>query len=164
MAPVRGVGLARARRFPSCIALAGAAVALSCASTPDWGAPFPGCYFFEPGRAVETYRLPEGVRLTDRPLEGWPTVPRSGDAKVATTLTGAGETDHPFAYWLEQPGDSVVVGYPLGGTVVLDLRVGDGVLEGTVRSVGDIMPYGGASAPDPIPVRLERGHCPDAGP
>ncbi|MDX1675075.1 MAG: hypothetical protein R3314_09805 [Longimicrobiales bacterium] len=164
MAAVRGVGSRSAAWRPSCIALAVAAVAVSCASTPDWGPPFPGCYFFQEGEAVERFRLPAGVRLTDRPLEGWPTVMQRGDAKVATTLTATGETDHPFAYWLEQPGDSLEVGYPLGGTVALDLAVGDGVLEGTVHSMSDMMSYGGGSPPDPMAVRLERGHCPDGGP
>lgn len=137
-----------------------AAAAIACASTPDAQVPpLPGCYRFQAGEAVDTYRLPAGVRLTDRPLEGWPAIARRGDVKVAITLTGDGEADHPFGYWLEEPGDSVEIGYPAGGGIVLDLAVVDNGLEGRARAVGDVMQYGREPGPRSLPVRLEPASC-----
>lgn len=133
-----------------------------CASTPDATAQdVMGCYFFEPGDAVETFRLPEGVHLTDRPLEGWPAIMERGDVKVAVTLRTDGTADYPFGYWLLEAADSVEIGYPAGGGIVLDLATDGDALEGIARALGDTRSFGQEDeGPTELPVRLEPGSCP----
>ena len=152
------------RRAHTLCALVGAGLltATACASSPNGAAQgLPGCYFFEPGETTETFRTATGVRLTDQPLEGWPGIMRRGNVKVAVTLRREGEADYPFGYWLQESADSVEIGYPSGGVVVLKLvREGD-ALKGTGYAQGDTWSYGEEPAgPTQFPVRLERGDCP----
>lgn len=118
-----------------------------------------GCYFFQHDDASTSMRLPVGVRLTDRGLEGWPAIMERGDVKVAVTLTRNGEADYPFGYWLSEV-TGIEVGYPAGGGIVLDLSLSGGVLEGTARALGDAFAAGQEGAVREIDVRLERGACP----
>lgn len=133
----------------------------ACASTPDRGdpPPAPGCYFFVAGDAVQEFRLPEGVHLTDRALTGWPAIMQRGDVKVAVTLRSTGTADYPFGYWLEE-GDSIEVGYPSGGGIVLDLAPAGDALVGTARALGDTAPPGETPDRRSLSVRLERRACP----
>lgn len=157
------VDATRSRRrawVPGVLAMAVVGV-ISCASTPNGAPPVPSCYYFQEGEATTAFRLPEGVRLTDEPLEGWPAIMQRGDVKVAVTLTRLGEADYPFGYWLEEPGDSVEIGYPAGGGIVLELAVQSGALDGTARSYSDVLRYGDepSASARALPVRLERGDC-----
>lgn len=143
--------------------LSGAVLVLAaCASTPDRDAPpdYPGCYFFAAGEAMETFRLPEGVQLTERALTGWPAIMQRGDVKVAVTLRAGGTADYPFGYWLAESG-ALEVGYPSGGGIVMELEPdGDG-LAGTARALGDTAPLGETPDRRELPVRLEKRACPD---
>ena len=117
------------------LALLGAA----CASAGQGSdsAVVPGCYYFEQDDTARQLQLPWGIRLLDRPLEGWPAVQQYEDARVATTLTGQDEVDHPFGYWRSLSGDSILVGYPAGGGLSLRLAADSGGMAGTARPVGD---------------------------
>lgn len=139
----------------------------ACASTPDTAAQtastpeLQGCYFFEAGEAVETLRLPRGVRLTDEALEGYPAIMSRGDVKVAVTLRADDVADYPFGYWLWEGDDAVEIGYPAGGGLVLDLAIDGDALDGTARAVGDArLMDADAEGLRPLPVRLEPGDCP----
>lgn len=122
------------------------------------------------GARASDLRLPLGIRLTDRALEGWPAVQQLEGVRVAATLTPQGERDHPFGFWRPfADGDSVHVGYPAGGGLAMDLdalpepeREGEAgvALAGAVRPVGDVLRPGSSGDPDPRPVRLSAGRCP----
>lgn len=138
-------------------------IVLACASTPDAErSSRTGCYYFERDQAAVELRLPWGVRLLDGPLEGWPALAQRPGVHPATTLRPTGETDHPFGYWAEASGDTIEVGHPGGGGLVLTL-VPDGAggrnLRGTARPVGDAVPVEGAHRPV-RPVRLSLAQCP----
>lgn len=138
-------------------------LASACASTPD---PAPdrltGCYYFEPDATAQRLRLPWGVRLLADTVEGWPAVQQRAGVRRAVTLMAPGEeATHPFGYWLPLKGDSLEIGYPAGGGLVLVLAAGPTHLTGTVTPVGDALPPG-AQDPHPRsePVSLLRARCP----
>lgn len=132
-------------------------------STAQNGAPVnaPGCYYFEEELA-SGLRLPWGVRLQERELEGWPALASRPGVRGATTLRQSGETDHPFGYWAET-GTSVEIGYPGGGGLVLDLEWedtdGGSALSGTARAVGDAISPGESGERPTHRVRLVRAAC-----
>ena len=143
-------------------------VTAGCATASDRMAPeaLLGCWYFERETAGEGLRLPWGVRLTDGPLRGWPAVEGLDGIRVASTLTPAGERDFPLGYWRPTAGgDSLQLGHPGGGGLVVDAavpmaRADRPVLEGAARSVGDALQPGQASAPERRPVRLTWARCP----
>lgn len=136
-------------------------VAFACAHTPDRGdvrEPI-GCWYFDRNDAATALNLPWGIRLTGDSLTGWPAIDQRGGARVAATLTPDGDQGHPFGYWLETSGDSIEVGYPGGGGLVLRLAVSDTALTGIARPVGDALPLEPGPRPD-RPVRLTPARCP----
>ena len=137
--------------------LAGAA----CASarpeqTADSGVT--GCYQFERTREVRSLGLPWGFVLVDEPLEGWGNIP---DGRVAYTALSPSELrDHPFGYWRQAAGDTVVVGHPGGSGFSLKLLPGERSLAGTARALGDVVPPGqDPSGRGPVPVTAQRVVC-----
>ena len=120
----------------------------------------PGCYSFVDSEADRAFRLPEGVRLTEDTLTGWPAIMQRGDVNVAVTLTARGTADYPFGYWLEEADGSVEIGYPAGGGIVLDVERDGQALVGTARALGDTAPPGETPDRRALPVRLERRSCP----
>lgn len=141
----------------------------ACASTPP---PMSteallGCWYFDQEAAPRELRLPWGVRLADEPAEGWPALQTLEGVRVAETLTPDGPQDFPIGYWRSTAdGDSLEMGYPAGGGLVVHVAVPrEGqeapVLDGMVRSVGDaVEPGGQASGPGPREVRLTSARCP----
>lgn len=149
---------------PAACALVAAACASACASTGDAPpADLAGCYYFDRDAAAEQLRLPWGVRLLDRPLEGWPAIQQLEGVRVATTLTPDGDVDHPFGFWRPLAGDSVHIGYPAGGGLSLRLAVEAGRMTGTARPVGDALPMGGAADRPLRTVSLMHARCPEDG-
>jgi hypothetical protein len=139
-------------------------VALGCATGNRRLQPeeLAGCYYFQRDTVAESLRLPWGVRLRDVALEGWPAQADREGAREATTLTGRSEVDHPFGYWAPLPGDSIEVGYPAGGGLLLQLGVVDHDLAGTARPVGDVLQPGQEPGPRPSRnVRLVWARCPE---
>lgn len=124
-------------RYAAAAALILLAVACASAGQGSDSTIAPGCYYFEQDDVARQLQLPWGIRLLDRPLDGWPAVQQYGDARVATTLTGRDEIDHPFGYWRGLTGDSILVGYPGGGGLSLRLTPDSGGITGTARPVGD---------------------------
>ena len=131
-----------------------------CISAPVSTATDPaGCWYFERDEAAATLNLPWGIRLDGDGLTGFPSLETRGDPRLARTLDPDGERDHPFGYWIPLAGDSIEVGYPAGGGIVLRLARGDTSMGGTARPVGDVVAPG--SAPRPVRgVRLTRAQCP----
>lgn len=120
-----------------------------------------GCYYFEQDSTARALNLPWGVRLTDEALEGWPAIAQR-HPKRATTLTPAGDEDHPFGYWLVTRSDSVEIGYPGGGGLVVRVAPHGQRLEGSVRAVGDALrPPAARRVPRSQPVRLNHALCPE---
>ena len=119
-----------------------------------------GCYLFVADEAAAAMRLPQGIRLTDQALTGWPAIMQRGGVKVAVTLTRTGEADYPFGYWLVEDDGTLEVGYPAGGGIVMDLEAGRDTLEGTARAVGDTWSFGEDEGVREIEVQLERATCP----
>lgn len=139
-----------------------AACASGCASTDDAPpADLAGCFYFERDAAADQLRLPWGVRLLDQPLEGWPAIQQLDGVRVAATLTGEGDADHPFGYWRPLGEDSINIGYPAGGGLSLRLAVEPGRLTGTARPVGDALPLDGAGERPLRAVSLMRARCPE---
>ena len=136
-------------------------LASACASASNRQEPvIPGCYYFERTGAANELNLPWGVRLEDAALEGWPAMEQRGGMR-AVTLTGSGEADHPFGYWISTAPDSVEVGYPAGGGLVLELEVGeDRDLSGVAIPVGDIVDPNDPSPRDRHQVTLSWARCP----
>lgn len=156
---------ARPAALPARVSLAFAVMATAaCAGAPPDPSPdnLAGCYFFQRDDAARSFRLPEGVRLTTDPLEGWPAIMQRGGVMVAVTLTDQGLADYPFGYWLIEDDGTVEAGYPAGGGIVLDMAVGRDRLEGTARALGDVDVYGqqAETTPREVAVRLDRGRCP----
>ena len=121
-----------------------------------------GCYFFEQDDEARALRLPDGIHLTPRPLEGWPAIMQRGGVKVAVTLTDQGPADYPFGYWLLEDDGALEVGYPAGGGIVLHLEGTTDRLEGTARTFGDTFSYPDEDAgAREVPVTLMRGRCPE---
>jgi len=117
-----------------------------------------GCWYFERDDAASTLNLPWGIGLDSSALTGWPALDRRGGARVARTLHAAGPAEHPFGYWL-QVGDSVEVGHPGGGGLLLTLEPGAAVMTGTARPIGDVVAPGSARRSS-FAVRLTRAQCP----
>lgn len=144
------------------LAAVSCAVACSMAPPPSSVPALAGCYYFERNDTARNLRLPEGIRLTERPLEGWPAIMQRGAVKVALTLTGQGPADYPFGYWLLEDDGSLEVGYPAGGAILLELVPTRDRLEGTARAHGDTERFGQENeTPQEMTVRLDRGACPD---
>jgi hypothetical protein len=160
------VSRARPALTAAAVALAAAALA-ACAGPPDQPEqpeprPLVGCHYFVQDQVAQQLRLPWGLRLLDRPLEDWPAIQQRGDVRVATTLTGQGEASFPFGYWLRTAEDSVEMGYPGGGGLVLRLAMENGALRGTAHAVGDaLQPPAARPSPAAHPVALTWARCPD---
>lgn len=149
------------------LVLAGLAVAVACASSPNGHSQeLTGCWYFAQPSPPDM-RLPWGVRLGADPLQGWPAIQQLDGVRVASTLTPDGDREHPFGYWRPLPGDSLEIGYPAGGGAVLTLGVeaGGAALTGSVRGVGDARAYGTDPGTPSAgqPVRLTRAGCPEEG-
>jgi hypothetical protein len=142
--------------------LAAFSLAAACASAGSGAAArIAGCYYFERDAAADQLQLPWGVRLLDRPLEGWPLARQYEGVRVATTLTGQDEADHPFGFWRPLNGDSIQIGYPAGGGLSLRLDIQPGRLAGTAHPVGDALPLGATPDRTPRPVALMHARCPE---
>ena len=137
-----------------------ALLATACASTGQGADPadLAGCYYFDHDQVATGLHLPWGVRLLDRPLQGWPALQQLEGVRVATTLTGSSEEDHPFGYWRVVSADSILVGYPAGGGLSLHLTPDDGGMAGSARAVGDATLRTDRPA---HAVRLLHARCPD---
>jgi hypothetical protein len=136
----------------------------ACAGQPEQPEPRPlaGCYYFVQDQVARQLDLPWGLRLIDRPLEGWPALQQREGVRRATTLTGREEVDFPFGYWIRTAHDAVEIGYPAGGGLLLELRIGDTALRGAARSVGDALPPPAERpAPATHPVELTWARCPE---
>jgi hypothetical protein len=141
-----------------------AAASGACARQPEHPDPRPllGCHYFTQDQGARDLQLPWGVRLTDRALEGWPAIQQRHDVMQATTLTGTAETDHPFGYWIRTASDSIEIGYPGGGGLVLELALDSGAFHGVARAVGDALePLAVSNGTPTRPVQLVRARCPD---
>jgi hypothetical protein len=119
-----------------------------------------GCHYFVQDDVAAALRLPWGVRLLDEPLEGWPAIQQREGVRRATTLTGEGDRRFPFGYWIRTSPDSVEIGYPAGGGLVLDLAMDNG-LSGVAREVGDALPMHGDRRARSHVVELIRARCPE---
>jgi hypothetical protein len=158
----------RTRRGPHLsAALLAAAIMSACATTPESvNLDIAGCWYFERDAAAEALRLPWGVRLLPDSLTGWPALGQLPGVRRATTLAGPGEeAGHPFGYWrplgADAPTrDSLEIGYPAGGGLVLRLDGGPTHLTGTATPMGDAMAPG-AAPPRVRPVTLTRARCPE---
>jgi hypothetical protein len=155
----------------SLVLLAILPAAAGCGTWPQTGIEaLAGCWYFEQDAVARELQLPWGVRLMDRPLDGWPALERLDGVKLAATLTRGGDRDHPFGYWRLFPrGDSVHLGHPGGGGFAVDAGVvpnDDGwpELAGAARPTGDVMPAPGDEATRAArSVRLTRARCPEEG-
>lgn len=134
----------------------GALALLACvtAPAPDPASPV-GCWYFQRDAAATALNLPWGVRLDSVELTGWPALDARGGGSRAVTLNADGPADHPFGYWMQLESDSIEIGYPAGGGLVLRLAPGDLAMDGTARDVGDVRPSSATPA-----VRLTRAQCP----
>lgn len=128
-----------------------------------------GCWYFARNADADALSLPWGVRLTGERLTGFPAIQTRGDVRVAATLTVEGDADHPFGYWLALPGDSLEIGYPAGGGLVVRVGFAGGeegaaggarsVLTGEIREAGDAVALDGAHRVT-RPVTLSHAQCP----
>jgi hypothetical protein len=143
-------------------ALLAAAIMSACATTPESAnSDIAGCWYFERDAAAEALRLPWGVRLLPDSLTGWPALGQLPGVRRATTLAGPGEeAGHPFGYWRPLGADSLEIGYPAGGGLVLRLDGDPTHFTGTATPVGDAMAPGAAPA-RVRPVTLTRARCPE---
>ena len=147
-------------RVPIVAALACAAIAAACVTAPATTSSDPvGCWYFERDAAATALNLPWGIRLSGDDLTGHAGLAARGEPRVAVTLDPDAERDHPFGYWLPIAGDSLEVGYPAGGGIVLRVSRGDTSFSGTARELGDAM-LPGAAPRTPHAVRLIRAQCP----
>jgi hypothetical protein len=145
-------------------AVAAAGALAACAGPPEQPEPRPiiGCHYFVQDQTAQQLQLPWGVRLLDQPLEDWPAIQQRGDVRVATTLTGHSEENFPFGYWLRTAEDSVEMGYPGGGGMVLRLAMENGALRGTAHAAGDaLQPPAARPTPTAHPVALTWARCPE---
>jgi hypothetical protein len=152
------------RPRPAALLAAAAIIGLApaCATTPENGqADRTGCWYFERDADAEALRLPWGVRLLPDSLTGWPALERLPGVRRATTLARPGEeAGHPFGYWRSLGGDTVEIGYPAGGGLLLQLEGDTAHLTGTATPVGDAVAPG-AAPPRVRPVTLTRARCPE---
>ncbi len=120
-----------------------------------------GCYYFERSPTADSLNLPWGVRLSDQPLEGWPAMAQR-QARQAATLTPDGDQDFPFAYWLVAESDSVEIGHPGGGALVVRVALDGQRMAGTVRAAGDALQPGAiVTSRAPRAVALKHALCPE---
>lgn len=126
-----------------------------------------GCWYFEQTDGEGRVHLPWGVQLTEDSIVGFPAVQALDGVRRAATLTSSGEQDFPIGYWRPLAGDSLELGYPAGGGLVVHAAVPAGgvdvpVLAGTVRAVGDVVEPSdpGRTPEEPRPVRLTWARCP----
>lgn len=135
-----------------------ATAAAACASTPDGAAQeLAGCYYFERDDAAQRLQLPWGIQLLPAPLENPPaTAARPNTFQAVTLVNEERVAGHPFGYWRLE-GDSLEIGYPTGGGLVLDLALIDDGLTGTALPVGDA----GFEPRTREPVRLMLARCPE---
>lgn len=152
--------MTRTAAFTASVGAMLALLVTACASTGQGADPadLAGCYYFDQDAVAAELQLPWGVRLLDRPLEGWPALQQLEGVRLATTLTGRAEADHPFGYWRVVSADSIIVGYPAGGGLSVHLAPDERGMAGTVRAVGDATLQ--ATRPS-HPVRLLRARCPE---
>jgi hypothetical protein len=139
-------------------------LAAACGGMPERIDPRPlvGCHYFVQDDVARDLQLPWGVRLLDQPLQGWPALQQRPDIRRATTLTGHDEVDFPFGYWLVTASDSLEIGYPAGGGLLLELAITNGAFQGHARPVGDAVPIPGTiTTPQPHPVRMVWARCPE---
>lgn len=136
--------------------------AFACVSTPPAQAPatLVGCWYFDRDAAATALNLPWGVRLSGEVLTGWPLVEARGAPHLAATLSPEGEVDHPFGYWMHMPGDSIEIGYPGGGGLVLHLAAGEMAMTGNARAVGDVITLDSQGPPPIRAIRVTRAQCP----
>ena len=129
----------------------------SCASVPATDLVV-GCYQFERNSGARTLGLPWGVELEAAPVgAGWPLIADLEGVRRARTATSpTGRADHPFGYWHLTPADSLEIGYPGGGGIVLSLiRQGQDLI-GEGIAAGDVLPFGaplGRRTPAPVVAR-----------
>jgi hypothetical protein len=144
------------------ITLVAVVSATACVSmTPRSPDMLVGCYYFERDAVADTLRLPWGIRLLPDTLAGWPAIQQLPDVRRAVTLVGAEQTaSYPFGYWRPLADDSVEIGYPAGGGLVLSLAADTTQLTGTVRAVGDAVAIGETPARARDAVSLMRARCP----
>jgi hypothetical protein len=102
--------------------------------------PLVGCHYFVQDDVARDLQLPWGVRLLDDPWRAGPP-PAAPGVMQATTLTGHDEVDFPFGYWVVSAQDSLEIGYPAGGGLLLELAMINGAFEGRARPVGDAVPH-----------------------
>lgn len=120
-----------------------------------------GCYQFVRDAGAKALGLPWGFVLEDAPLgPGWPLVAdRPGVRRAATALSATEREDHPFGYWAPK-GDSIEIGHPGGGGIVLTLGVVGQDLVGRGVAAGDAVPMGSAPGPRaPANVTARRVLC-----
>jgi hypothetical protein len=154
-----------ARRWRGLVLCCAGVAAGACVSTPEAQlGELAGCYYFERDAAAEDLRLPWGVHFLPESLQGWPAWEEHPGVRSAVTLVNETEARaFPFGYWRPLGGDSLEVGHPGGGGLILRLAVEPGRLEGTVRPVGDVLrPPGDLPAHSPQPVALRLARCPGA--
>lgn len=148
----------RATALLSALAASGAA----CPAPQDGVvAELPACFQFERNAGARALGLPWGFVLEDEALgSGWPLVAdRPGVRRARTATSPTERADQPFGYWAPA-GDSVEIGYPGGGGVVLTLSPQGQDLIGQGVAVGDAVPLGGAMGPrPPHPVVARRVLC-----
>jgi hypothetical protein len=144
--------------------LAGATLTAACGGMPEHSDPRPlvGCHYFVQDDVARDLQLPWGVRLLDRPLDGWPALQQRPGVRRATTLTGREEVDFPFGYWVLTADDSLEIGYPAGGGLLLELAIINGTFSGMAQPLGDAVPPPGTlPATRPHPVRMTWARCPE---
>jgi hypothetical protein len=127
-----------------------------------------GCWYFDRTAAAERLNLPWGVELRTDSVQGWPAIQQLTNVRRAVTLIDATRVeDFPFGYWRALRSDSVEIGYPAGGGLLLSLAVQPPppalatALAGTARALGDARPPGQFDRPpEDDPVSLTRAMCP----
>jgi hypothetical protein len=127
-----------------------------------------GCWYFDRTATAERLNLPWGVELRTDSVQGWPAIQQLPDVRRAVTLLdGTRVEDFPFGYWRALRSDSVEIGYPAGGGLLLSLAVQPPppadvtALTGTARALGDARPPGQFDRPPEVdPVSLTRAMCP----
>jgi hypothetical protein len=122
----------------------------------------PLCFQFERNVGARTLGLPWGFVLEDEALDaGWPLLSeRVGVRRALTATSPAGRADNPFGYWAPAAGDSIEIGHPGGGGVVLTLARSGQDLVGQGVAAGDAVPVGGTMGPRaPVAVTARRVLC-----
>jgi hypothetical protein len=139
-----------------------AALAACASGASSQASELAGCYQLERNAGARALGLPWGFVLEDEELgAGWPLVSeRAGVQRARTATSPTGRADVPFGYWASAAGDSVEIGYPGGGGVVLTLASTGQDLIGQGVAVGDAVPLGGAMGPRaPVAVTARRVLC-----